>query len=485
MNPRTVREIRDRVHSGDSAEDIARSCLDHIEERDGEFGCFLSVDREGALAAARDVDRRRASGETLGSLAGVPIAIKDNICTKGLRTTCGSRMLEDYVPPYDAHVIERLRQADAVIVGKTNMDEFAMGSSTENSALLVTRNPWDLSRSPGGSSGGSAAAVAAGLVPVALGSDTGGSVRQPGAFCGVPAIKPTYGCVSRYGLVAFASSLDQVGSFGATVEDAALLLSAIAGHDVRDATSVPRPSNTLPDRLGSLEGVRVGVPRSLVGDTSDEDVVGAFDRVETLLRESGAIAVDVDLPHAEHAVAVYYLVATAEASSNLSRFDGVRYGHRASSKDLETMYSMTRDEGFGDEVKRRIMLGTYALSAGYYDAFYLKAQRVRTLIRRDFAAAFDRCDVIMTPTTPTPAFGLGEKVEDPLSMYLADIFTVPANLAGIPAISIPVAVSGEGLPIGLQFMAPAFEEATLVGLAQAVESRVDFPPCPGAARLAR
>ena len=464
-------EIRRDVKSGAaSAVEVTRAYLDRAETLNPKLACFLTIDHEGALAAAAQVDRARDAGEALGPLAGVPVAVKDNLCTRGVRTTCASKILGDYVPPYDAHVVEALRASGAVIVGKTNLDEFAMGSSNENSAFGNVANPWALERAPGGSSGGSACATAAGLVPMALGSDTGGSVRQPAAFCGITAIKPTYGRVSRYGLVAFASSLDQVGPMARSVRETAALLEVIAGHDRRDATSTDRETGTyLAACDRDVKGLRVGVVRDLLDGLQDDDVRRAVERTLAVLEKGGATLVDVALPHAEHAVSVYYLIATAEASSNLARFDGMRYGLRVPGADLNETYTHTRARGFGPEVRRRIMLGTYALSAGYYDAFYLKAQRVRTLIRRDYDTAFERCDVVCTPTTPTPAFALGEKTSDPLEMYLADIFTLPPSLAGLPAISTPCGKSSDGLPIGLQLVAAPFEEELLCAAAQTVE----------------
>ncbi len=454
-----------------SAVEICRATLDRVEAMNLALNAFNLVDRDGALARAERVDGARAAGDPLGPLAGVPIALKDNICTRGMRTTASSRIIANFVPPYDATVVHRLEAAGAVIVGKTNCDEFAMGSSNENSAFGPVRNPWATDRTPGGSSGGSAAAVAAGCVPIALGSDTGGSIRQPGSFCGVVGLKPTYGRVSRYGLLAFASSLDQIGPLTRTVADAALTLSVIAGADTADATSsreaVPRYAAAL---SGDVRGVRIGVPRAFVSEGVDEGVRRAFDASLDTLRAAGATLVDIELPHAKYAIPVYYLVATAEASSNLARYDGVRYGHRATdARDLKEMYSQTRDEGFGAEVKRRIMLGTYVLSAGYYDAFYLKAQQVRTLLRRDYEQAFETVDVVAMPASPTPAFRLGEKTADPLQMYLTDIFTVSANLAGLPGISIPCGFAGERLPVGLQLMGRMFDEETMLRVADAYE----------------
>lgn len=474
--------LADKVRGGEvSAVALTRASLERVEASSAELNAFLYIDYEGALAAAQQVDTARAAGESLGPLAGVPVAVKDNLCTRGVPTTCASKILEGYVPPYDAHVVEALRTAGAVIVGKTNLDEFAMGSSNENSAFEVVRNPWDTTRAPGGSSGGSAAATAAGIVPLALGSDTGGSVRQPAAFCGITAIKPTYGRVSRYGLIALASSLDQVGPMARRVEDAALLLEVLSGHDKRDATSADRPVEGYREACKrGASGVRVGIVRDQVEGLQDREVRSGIDAAVEALRSAGAEVVDIELPHTRHAVSVYYLIATAEASSNLARFDGIRYGLRVNGDDLADTYSKTRAQGFGPEVRRRIMLGTYALSAGYYDAFYLRAQKVRTLIRRDYDTAFERCDVVLTPTTPTPAFAIGEKTSDPLDMYLADIFTLPPSLAGLPAISTPCGLSESALPIGVQFTAPPFEEARLCQVAKVVEEAAGlvnrFPP---------
>ena len=462
-------QIAARVRRRDlSAEEVVRAHLDRLQQVEPAIDAFLHVDAEGALARARRIDASLSSLDP-GPLAGVPVAVKDVLNVEGLPTTCGSRILEGYRPPFTATAVARLEQAGAVVLGKTNMDEFAMGSSTENSAYKPTRNPWDRERVPGGSSGGSAAAVAAGVVPLALGSDTGGSIRQPAALCGVVGLKPTYGRVSRYGLVAFASSLDQVGPFTRTVEDAALAASALFGPDTHDATSADVP---VPDFAAGLApgaaGLRVGVPWRFLEKGVDADVLAAFRAAVDALRSSGAVVVDVELPHAPHAIATYYIVATAEASSNLARFDGVRYGLRADAPELKRMYGETRDRGFGPEVKRRIVLGTYVLSSGYYDAYYLRAQKVRTLIRRDFDRAFADCDLVATPTTPTPAFKLGEKTGDPLQMYLADIFTVPASLAGIPGLSLPCGLV-RGLPVGLQLLGRSFDEETLLRAGHAFE----------------
>jgi aspartyl-tRNA(Asn)/glutamyl-tRNA(Gln) amidotransferase subunit A len=483
----TIREIRDDVRNGTrKATDICQQALAHITARDPQLHAFNTVMHDRALASAAAVDRHPQRA-TL-PLAGVPVALKDNLCTRGVRTTASSKILEQFVPPYDATVVTHLQAAGAVIVGKTNCDEFAMGSSTENSAFGVTRNPWALDRIPGGSSGGSAVAVAADMVPLALGSDTGGSIRQPAALCGIVGLKPTYGRVSRYGLLAFASSLDQIGPLTRTVGDAALALSVIAGVDAADATSAPEQ---VPDYAAALNGdpriLTIGVPRALVDEGVDAEVSAAFKTALETLRDAGAKLVDVALPYAGAAIPVYYLVATAEASSNLARYDGVRYGFRAAlparaaaqsgstmHDDLRAMYGRTRAEGFGAEVKRRIMLGTYVLSAGYYDAYYLKAQRVRTLIRQDYERAFEHVDVVAMPTSPTPAFRLGERVSDPLQMYLADVFTVSANLAGLPAVSVPCGFTTGNLPIGLQLTGRMFDEATLLAAADAYERHTEW-----------
>ena len=456
-----------------SASEVLEAHLSRISNLDGTIGAFLARTDETAGSEARTIDQRLARGEDPGPLAGVPVAVKDVMHVRGLPTTCGSRILEGFTPPYEATVVKRLKSAGAIVLGKLNMDEFAMGSSNENSAFGPVRNPWDVTRVPGGSSGGSAAAVSAGFAALALGSDTGGSIRQPAAFCGVVGLKPTYGRVSRYGLVAFASSLDQIGPLARCCADVALSLSVIAGPDEHDATSSQRATDDYTDALSRpTRGLKIGIPRDFLKGGVDAGVMAEFEKTLTALEEDGAEVVDVSLPHAPHAIATYYLVATAEASSNLARFDGVRYGLRADSANsraaLKDMYGETRDQGFGPEVKRRIMLGTFVLSSGYYDAYYLRAQKVRTLIRRDFETAFQVCDVIATPTTPSPAFKLGEKTANPLDMYLADVFTVPANLAGVPGISVPCGFSN-GLPVGFQFVGKAFAEATLLRAGQAVE----------------
>ena len=485
----TVRGVREAIRSRTrSAADVCRDALSRIEALDLQLHAFNTVIGDRAMARARDLDRDLDRWLD-APLVGVPVAIKDNLCTRGVRTTASSRMLEDYVPPYDATVVSRLERAGAVVIGKTNCDEFAMGSSNESSAFGPVHNPWALDRIPGGTSGGSAAAVAARLAPLALGSDTGGSIRQPAALCGVVGLKPTYGRVSRYGLIAHASSLDQVGPLTRTVYDAALALTVLAGADPADATSAPDPVPDYAAALsGDVRGARIGVPRTLVENGVDGEVERAFEAALATLASRGAALIDVKLPHARSAIPVYYLVSTAEASSNLARYDGVRYGFRASSdqgpgtkdgpspKDqaLRTMYARTRAQGFGAEVKRRIMLGTYVLSAGYYDAYYLKAQQVRTLILRDYDQAFERVDVVAMPTSPTPAFPIGERVSDPLQMYLADIFTVSANLAGLPAISVPCGFTAGGLPIGLQLTGRRFDEATILRVADAYERDTEW-----------
>jgi aspartyl-tRNA(Asn)/glutamyl-tRNA(Gln) amidotransferase subunit A len=473
----TVTEIASDVAAHKrSAVDVTQATLDRIAAHNPEINAYLYVDREGALAAAAQVDRSLRDDPNLKlPLAGVPIGIKDNLCTRGVRTTCASRILEGYIPPYDAHVVEQLRAAGAVPIGKLNLDEFAMGSSNENSAFGPVRNPWDRARTPGGSSGGAAAATALALGFGTLGSDTGGSVRQPASYCGVTAIKPTYGRVSRYGLIAFASSLDQVGPLTRNMRDGARLLRVIAGHDARDATSAAVPVPDYEAECGrDVRGLRVGVVKNIT-EGCEPAVVKAFQAAVAQLAKLGCELVEVELPHQRYALSVYYIVANAEASSNLARFDGMRYGLRVTGEELASTYKKTRTAGFGAEVKRRIMLGTYVLSAGYYDALYLKAQKVRTLIRDDYAKAFARCDVLVTPTAPTPAFRLGE-IADPLAMYMQDIFTLPPSLAGIPAASVPCGSSPEGLPLGLQLCAPHFEEARLVRVGHAYEAVSGFQP---------
>jgi len=471
----TIHEARDALRKGEvSSVDITRAVLERIEAVEGRIRAYLRTTPDDALAAAEEADRCRARGDD-HPLLGIPLAIKDILCTAGIETTCGSRILKGFVPPYDATVVARLRRAGAVLLGKTNTDEFAMGSSTENSGYWTTHNPWDLTRVPGGSSGGSAAAAAADECLGALGSDTGGSVRQPAALCGVAGLKPTYGRVSRYGLVAFASSLDQVGPLCKDVTDCALLLGAIAGHDPRDSTSADLP---VPDYAAALRpdvvGMRLGLPREYLSDGMQPEVERAVRAAVDVWTALGAELVDVSMPHTEYALPTYYLIAPAEASANLARYDGVRYGlSHPEATDIWDAYRRTRQDGFGAEVKRRIMLGTYALSAGYYDAYYLKAQKVRTLIKQDFDHAFERCNALVVPTTPTTAFRIGEKVDDPLRMYLGDIYTLPLNLAGVCGISIPCGFT-EGLPIGLQVLGDAYDEETILRVAYAYEQATDW-----------
>jgi aspartyl-tRNA(Asn)/glutamyl-tRNA(Gln) amidotransferase subunit A len=487
----TVRDVARRTANGElRAWDVTHAYLDRVRALDGRLHAFHTLAAEQAIERAGALDRARDAGQPVGRLHGVPIALKDNISTRGIETTASSRILEGFVPPYNATVVDRLEAAGAIIIGKTNLDEFAMGSSTENSAFGPSRNPWSTERAPGGSSGGSAVAVAASMCAAALGSETGGSVRQPAAFTGVVGVKPTYGRVSRYGLLAFASSLDQIGPMARSVEDVALLLGVIGGPDPRDATAASEPVPDYVDALsGDITGLRIGVPRLVLQDGIDPEVERAFNDALEVLQGRGARLSDIELPHAKYGIPIYYLIATAEASSNLARYDGVRYGYRAGitgsaarsagpgpSDDppLQKMYERTRDQGFGAEVKRRIMLGTYVLSAGYYDAYYLKAQQVRTLLRQDYDRAFESVDVIAMPTAPTPAFKLGEKTNDPLQMYLADIFTVSANLAGLPAISVPCGFSSETLPIGMQLTGRMFDEATLLRAADAFQRETNY-----------
>ena len=473
----TALQVRDAIAGGRmSAAEAVRGCLDRIERLDGKIKAFISVAGERALEQAKQIDERLGRGEQVGSLAGVPVAVKDNMCTRFGKTTCSSKILADFAAPYDATVVGKLEAAGAIVVGKTNLDEFAMGSSTENSGVFVTGNPWDGQRVPGGSSGGSAAAVAARMVPAALGSDTGGSIRQPASFCGVTGLKPTYGRVSRYGLVAYGSSLDQIGPITADVRDTALLLGVIAGHDRRDSTCLDTP---VPDYLAALEQplgkARIGLATEYFGQGLDDQVRRAVERAVEVYRRLGAEVVEVSLPHTEYAVAAYYMIAMAEASSNLARYDGVHYGYRAPKfDDFIDMYSASRAEGFGMEVKRRIMLGTYALSSGYYEAYYLKALKVRTLIKNDFVEAFKRCDVLACPVSPTPAFKIGEKTDDPLTMYLADVYTISLNLAGAAGISVPCGFSEDGLPIGLQLMGPHLQEQRLLQIAHAYQQATDW-----------
>lgn len=468
----TIEDIHKLYSTGEATpSEIVRAALDKIEADNERLNAYVTVSRESASIAAAAMDKEIQTAIAQKPLAGIPVVVKDNMVTAGIRTTCGSRILGNYLPPYTATAVQKLQAAGAILVAKANMDEFAMGSSTENSAFGTVRNPINTDYVPGGSSGGSAVAVAAGHVPISLGSDTGGSIRQPASFCGIVGLKPTYGRVSRYGLVAYASSLDQIGPFATSVKDAARMLQVISGHDRHDSTSANESvPNFLSSLTGDIKGLRVGVPPECFGEGLDAEVKMSVETAIARLKERGAEIVEVHLPHMKYVVAVYYLIATAEASSNLARFDGVRYGHRTEDpRSLSDLYRRTRDEGFGAEVKRRIMLGTFALSSGYYDAYYEKAQRVRAMLANDFAEAFQKCDVIATPTAPTPAFKVGEKSDDPLAMYLGDIYTVTINLAGVPAVSVPCGVSAAGLPIGLQLIGNHFDEARLLNAAYAFE----------------
>jgi len=478
LHAMTAHELHDLLVKGEiTSREITEDVFERIEQVEDQVRAYLRLQKEAALAAADAADEMIAVGNT-GPLTGIPVAVKDNMCTKNLETTCASRMLENFIPPYDATVVEKVKWAGMPIIGKTNMDEFAMGSSTENSGFGPTHNPWDTDRVPGGSSGGSAAAVASDETILALGSDTGGSIRQPAAFCGIVGMKPTYGLVSRYGLVAFASSLDQIGPMAKDVRDCALLLQVIAGKDKRDSTSLDVDVEDYSGCLGrDIKGLTGGVPREYLAEGVDPEIRKIVMPAVSKLESAGMNIEEVSLPHTEYALETYYLIAPAEASSNLARYDGVRYGYRSRKghhTDVVDMFSNTRREGFGDEVKRRIMLGTYALSAGYYDAYYLKAQKVRTLIRQDFDQAFAGCDVLLAPVTPSVAFKLGEKITDPMQMYLSDVCTITANLAGIPAVSVPVGISDDGLPVGLQIMGKAFAEGTLLQVAYACEQMVTF-----------
>ncbi len=467
----TIHELQDKLRSGETSPTaILQSVFDRIDQVEDDVHAYISTFRNEAFDLAAGQDEQVRKGD-IAILTGIPIALKDILCTKGWKTTCGSRILHNFIPPYDATVVEKLRAAGAIFIGKTNMDEFAMGSSTETSFFGVTRNPWDLSRIPGGSSGGSAAAVAAALCIASIGTDTGGSIRQPAALNGVVGMKPTYGRVSRYGMIAFASSLDQIGPLTRDVQDCAIMMNVLAGHDPKDSTSAPQESPDYLSYLGKdISGWTIGIPQEYCIDGADPEVQATLDRAVTTLEKLGARCVFVSLPHTRYCIAVYYIIAPAEASSNLARYDGVRFGYRTpDAPDLISLYKRSRSEGFGNEVKRRIMIGTYALSSGYYDAYYKKASQVRGLIRDDLGRAFERCDALITPTTPTPAFAIGEKTGDPLQMYLSDIFTIPANLAGIPALSVPGGYSKEGLPLGVQLLAPAFEEGRLLQLAHAFE----------------
>lgn len=458
-----------------SSEEITSAVYDRIDNVEERVKAYLVLTKEQALETARRVDKQIANGEQVSPLAGIPVAIKDNMCTKGVRTTCASKILHNFIPPYDATAIKKLNDAGVVMVGKTNMDEFAMGSSTENSGFYATYNPWDLKRVPGGSSGGSAAAVAADECIVALGSDTGGSIRQPAAFCGVVGMKPTYGAVSRFGLVAYASSLDQIGPFTKDITDCALMLNAICGHDPMDSTSIkyeqPDYSKTL---VNDVRGMKIGVPKEYMAEGLDDQMRGVIEQAIITFSNLGAVVEETSLPHTDYALPAYYLIATAEASSNLARYDGVRYGYREmEAADLMEMFVKSRSKGFGEEVKRRIMLGTYALSAGYYDAYYLKALKVRTLIKQDFDKAFEKYDLLLSPVTPTPAFKIGENTADPMQMYLQDVFTLSVNLAGIPGLTMPCGFVG-GLPVGLQLMGKPFSEGTLLRAGYTFEQNTDF-----------
>jgi len=479
MEELSANQLRGKIASGQiSSLEATKAVFQRIEKLEPIIGAYISTYPDMALEAAADIDRRIAAGQSVGQLAGVPVAIKDNMCTTFGATTCASKILENFHAPYNATVVEKLLAADAVIVGKANMDEFAMGSSTENSGLKQTINPWDTSRVPGGSSGGSCAAVAGRLCFAALGSDTGGSIRQPASFCGVVGLKPTYGCVSRYGLVAYGSSLDQIGPITKTVADSALMMNVIAGHDPADSTSVDESISPVCDYLEKLDApldkLKIAiVPQFAAG--ADRQVQKAITEAIDVYTKLGAEIIEVNMPHLDYAIAAYYLIATAEASSNLARYDGVHYGHRSEkAEDYIEVYSKSRAEAFGQEVKRRIMLGTYALSSGYYDAYYLKALKVRNLIRADFTGAFEKCDCIMMPVSPTTAFKIGEKIDDPLTMYLTDIYTIAANLAGIPGISVPCGFDDNNLPIGLQILAPAFGEDKLLRIARMFESQTDW-----------
>jgi aspartyl-tRNA(Asn)/glutamyl-tRNA(Gln) amidotransferase subunit A len=476
MHDRTIAELSRALESGEvSSVELAGAMLDRAEARNADLNCFITVTREAALEQARAADKARADGQA-GPLTGVPFAHKDIFCTDGVRTSCGSRMLDNFVAPYDATVVRNMRDAGMVMLGKTNMDEFAMGSSNENSWYGPARNPWDPTRIPGGSSGGSAAAVAARLAPGATGTDTGGSIRQPASMCGITGIKPSYGRVSRYGMVAFASSLDQGGPMARTAEDCALMLGAMAGFDPNDSTSIDRPVDDYAAALETTDvrGLKIGLPREYFGEGMSADVRSAIDAAVEQLSSLGAEIVEISLPHSELSVPAYYVVAPAEASSNLSRYDGVRFGHRCSDPvDVVDLYQRSRAEGFGPEVKRRIMVGTYALSAGYYDAYYLKAQQVRQLISNDFTAAFENVDVILGPTAPTTAFRIGEKADDPVAMYLSDVYTISVNLAGLPALTMPAGFA-DGLPVGVQLIGRAFDEGRLLGVAHRYQQATDW-----------
>lgn len=473
----TVSEIARKIKEKEiTIKEVLDSVYNRIENVEEKVSAYVTLTKEQAYNRATNLQERLDNGEDIGIMGGVPIAIKDNICTNGIKTTCSSKMLENFVPFYDATVIEKLENAGAIIIGKTNMDEFAMGSSTENSAIKKTKNPWDLERVPGGSSGGSAAAVACDIAPCALGTDTGGSIRQPASFCNVVGLKPTYGLVSRYGVVAYASSLDQVGPLTKSVEDAAILLNVIAGKDEKDTTSADIPKKDyLKSIKDDIKGKKIGVPTEFISDGINEDVKKAYEENLNTLKELGAEIIEIKLDYAKYSLPTYYIIATAEASSNLGRYDGIRYGHRAKDfSSLDELYVKSRTEGFGDEVKRRIMLGTYVLSSGYYDAYYKRGQKVRTLIIDDFKKAFEKCDVIAIPTTPNTSFKFGEKTSNPLEMYLEDIYTVPVNIAGLPGISVPGGFDKNGMPIGMQFISKAFDEGNLLQVAYTFEKNTGF-----------
>lgn len=473
----TVSEIARKIKEKEiTIKEVLDSVYNRIENVEEKVSAYVTLTKEQAYNRATKLQERLDNGEDIGIMGGVPIAIKDNICTNGIKTTCSSKMLENFVPFYDATVIEKLENAGAIIIGKTNMDEFAMGSSTENSAIKKTKNPWDLERVPGGSSGGSAAAVACDIAPCALGTDTGGSIRQPASFCNVVGLKPTYGLVSRYGIVAYASSLDQVGPLTKSVEDAAILLNVIAGKDEKDTTSADIPKKDyLKSIKDDIKGKKIGVPTEFISDGINEDVKKAYEENLNTLKELGAEIIEIKLDYAKYSLPTYYIIATAEASSNLGRYDGIRYGHRAKDfSSLDELYVKSRTEGFGDEVKRRIMLGTYVLSSGFYDAYYKRGQKVRTLIIDDFKKAFEKCDVIAIPTTPNTSFKFGEKTSNPLEMYLEDIYTVPVNIAGLPGISVPGGFDKNGMPIGMQFISKAFDEENLLQVAYTFEKNTGF-----------
>ena len=473
----TVHELKEKLANRElTITDITKAYVERIKEKEPQVDAFLTMLTDEAIKQSEEIQKKKDDGEIKGELAGIPIGIKDNICTKGIKTTCASKILENFVSPYDATVMEKINTENLINLGKLNMDEFAMGTSTENSAFKITKNPWDLSKVPGGSSGGSASAVSANMVPWALGSDTGGSIRQPASLCGVVGLKPTYGLVSRYGLVAYASSLDQIGVITKDVRDSAMLLGLIAGHDEKDSTSVDVPKKEYVNALtGNIKGLKIGVPKEFFGDGINEEVKEALYKIIEKYKELGAEIEEFSLDIAKYSLAAYYIIACAEASSNLGRFDGVRYTYRSpNATSLEDIFKKSRSEGFGPEVKRRIILGTYVLSSGYYDAYYKKAQKVRTMVMNEFNKGFEKYDVIITPTSPVTAFGIGEKINNPLEMYLADICTVSVNVAGLPGISIPVGLDSKGLPIGMQLIGKKFDEETILNTAYAMEKEIKF-----------